>query len=368
MTCSWRAFPFRFRLDLPLLALLSFAFVVSEVTAALALEGRLRVVPVLFIPADNSEIGGGKVAAYRDLIRKYLALAQSYYRTQLVTDTFEIADGDPLVYTARHPHSYYDAHFKVEPDTLEVMVREMFDWFGEDRYSSRSVYLQIYARPSAYPINDNFHSRGHPFNGPPNNGGGVVQLELAYLMQTDDYAWPFLPTLIHELGHAFGLTHADCHGYNQNTNRSIMAKNPNVWSAETFSLSVPPPVFNPEEYLMLAQNKLAFPNFNFIPALHNPRGKSLKTVDSCTLWAMGEAIGKYRDLPGMGFELFWDGERVNDPETAFYSRQEARDDCTWNTRTYPRTRVTCTYNGESFTVPPAVQASRNRSSRPSRSR
>jgi hypothetical protein len=100
-------------------------------------------VPVLFIPSDNSEIDGGKVAAYKDLVRKYLVLAQSYYRTQLVTDTFEIAEGDPLVYTTKHPLSYYIAHFKVAPDTTELVVREMFDWLGEDRYSSRSVYLQI---------------------------------------------------------------------------------------------------------------------------------------------------------------------------------------------------------------------------------
>jgi hypothetical protein len=36
-------------------------------------------------------------------------------------------------------------------------------------------------------------------------------------------------------------------------------------------------------------------------------------------------------MPGMGFELFWDGKRVNGPEAAFYSRQEASDDCAWNT-------------------------------------
>jgi hypothetical protein len=32
-------------------------------------------------------------------------------------------------------------------------------------------------------------------------------------------------------------------------------------------------------YLMLAQNKLAFANFNFTAALHNPTGKSLATVE-----------------------------------------------------------------------------------------
>lgn len=269
MTCKWRAFPLRFRLDLPLLALLTFA--ACEVTAASALEGRLRVVPVLFIPSDNSEMRDGEVAAYKDLIRKYLALAQSYYRTQLVTDSFEIADGDPLVYTAKHPHSYYDDHFsKLEPDVAHVVVRELFAWLGEDRYTSRSVYLQIYARPSAYPIKENYYGGGRTFNGPPNTGGGVIQMELAYLMGKDNY--PFLSTLIHELGHAFSLTHADCHGYDMDTNGSMMAYNTRLWS-KGFSLSVPPPVFNPEEYLMLAQNKPAFPNFNFIPARHNPRGK-----------------------------------------------------------------------------------------------
>jgi hypothetical protein len=68
MTCKWRAFPLRFRLDLRLLALLTFA--ACEVTSASALEGRLRVVPVLFIPSDNSEMRDGEVAAYKDLIRK----------------------------------------------------------------------------------------------------------------------------------------------------------------------------------------------------------------------------------------------------------------------------------------------------------
>ena len=103
------------------------------------------------------------------------------------------------------------------------MVRELFAWLGDDRYSSRSLYLQIYARPSAYPIKENYYGGGRTFNGPPNTGGGVIQLELSWLMTAQNF--PFLSTLIHELGHGFGLTHADCHGYDMDTNGSMMSAN-----------------------------------------------------------------------------------------------------------------------------------------------
>lgn len=89
------------------------------------------------------------------------------------------------------------------------------------------------------------------------------------------------------------------------------------------------------------------------------RAHELETLKA----GIGETIEEYR-----GYELFWDGKRVNGPEAAFYSRQEARDNCAWNTRTYPRVRVTCIYNGEPFTVPSAAQASRDRGPRPDRSR
>jgi uncharacterized protein YecT (DUF1311 family) len=79
---------------------------------------------------------------------------------------------------------------------------------------------------------------------------------------------------------------------------------------------------------------------------------------------IGETIREHRHMPSMGFELFWDGKRVNGPEAAFYSLQEALDNCAWNTRTYPRVRVTCIYNGKPFTVPSAVQASGDRRPRP----
>ena len=59
--------------------------------------------------------------------------------------------------------------------------------------------------------------------------------------------------------------------------------------------------------------------------------------------------GWARRLRNIGVtRLFWDGKRVNGPEAAFYSRQEARDNCAWNTRTYPRVRVTCIYDGDVY--------------------
>ena len=57
-------------------------------------------------------------------------------------------------------------------------------------------------------------------------------MELTCLMGTEDC--PFLATLIHEMGHAFGLTHVDCHGYNMDTNGSLMSYNPRL-SSKGFS-------------------------------------------------------------------------------------------------------------------------------------
>ena len=55
---------------------------------------------------------------------------------------------------------------------------------------------------------------------------------------------------------------------------------------------------------------------------------------------------------------------VNGPEAAFFTRQDARDNCALNKRSYPKIRVTCNYNGEPFTV--ADYAPRTRPPRLSR--
>jgi len=333
--------PNRLLFNLASSLILALATLLGTDCSAQAQQGRLRVIPLLFVPADNSEIyEGGQIAAARDRLRQYLGLAQSYYRAQLGTDTFEVSEGEPLLYASTHPHAYYDDRFsKLMPQVHHLMVRELFDRFGEDRYQSRSIYLAIYARPSAYPIDGNYHGGGRTFNGPPDLGGGAVFLELQWLMTNAN----FLSTLIHELGHSFGLTHVDCHGYDMDSNQSIMSYNKRLWS-NGFQLSSPPPLFNPEEYAMLAQNKLAFPNFSFIPAKHNPLGKSLATADSCALAPMDQSIGEYRHVPGLGYELYWNGKVVNRPDSELWSRGASRDNCAWNKKTHADIRVECRYN------------------------
>ena len=257
-----------------------------------------------------------KLQRTETLLAKYLVVAQSYYRTQVVSDSFQIADRDPLVYAARHPHSYYDDHFsKLQPDVAHLVVRELFAWLGDDRYSSRSLYLQIYARPSAYPIKENYYGGGRTFNGPPNTGGGVIQLELSWLMTEQNF--PFLSTLIHELGHGFGLTHADCHGYDMDTNGSMMSSNTHLWS-KGFSLSVPPPVFNPEEYLMLAQEQACVSQIQiWVAARHDRSGMTLGDHGQLSLGLDGRVdSGIPAACPAWVVSSSSDGRAVNGPESA----------------------------------------------------
>lgn len=49
---------------------------------------------------------------------------------------------------------------------------------------------------------------------------------------------------------------------------------------------------------------------------------------------------------GVGFELFWDGRKVNGPETEFFSYQQAVNACEVNYR--PGIIVECRFHGRTF--------------------
>jgi hypothetical protein len=159
---------------------------------------------------------------------------------------------------------------------------------------------------------------GRTFNGMPNTGGGGIQMEFtAPLLEAE--TGRFQSTLVHELGHTFGLTHPDCRGYSLTENPSMMSYNPKHWSHGLSDEGQEYAGLNPEDFFVIGQNKLAFPNFHYVEAVHNPTHKHLTRIEECYLGPMGPAIGgdPERKLHNFGYELFFDGKRVSGPETLF---------------------------------------------------
>jgi hypothetical protein len=313
-------------------------------TPSAAATARLQVVPIIFLPADHGDISAADQSHYTATLRRHLELAQQHWRTVLGTDTFAISPHG-AVYRGRQPHAFYNPTGNREDGSegLGRLVIDLFAWQRDNRVDSRLIYLIVYARPPGAPGPQ--IGGGRPFNGKPGSGGGAAALELSSLVS--DKPYPFQSTLVHELGHTFGLTHPNCFGYDIATNTSIMSYN---LRHHTRGLA-PAAEFaglNPEEYFILARNPLAFPDFRYVEALHNPRRKPIQGVERCYLGPMTTQIGvdEQRKLEGVGYELFFDGKRVSGPDAPFMSRPQGVANCAWNRSDKKgRVRVDCRYNG-----------------------
>ena len=288
--------------------------------------GRVAVLPVLFIPRGAD---AGDPSALDAALAYHLELARAHYHDLLGT-TFAVAPGALSVVHGE----YADDHYQTGERADRVM-RELFAWQRTDRYRADVVFLVLYASGDR-PISGG----GIPFNGTGGTGGGYIELDLHSL--TSDRPYPFQSSLVHELGHAFGLPHAECYGYDQMTAGSIMSYDPRHWSSG-FSQSANRGDLSPEDRAVLAMNQRVFPGLRYDPARHG--AVDLARVQRCFHPPVGAAASPLADLIGVGFELFYDGERVNGPDAALYSRMQASESCRTSRTWYPGKQIECRYNG-----------------------
>lgn len=291
--------------------------------------GRVSVLPILFIPRGAH---AGDPAAHNATLAAHLELARAHYQSMLGT-TFAVSPSPLSVVQGEQGDEHYQTS-----ERAERIMRELFAWAQTDRYRANFVFLVLYASGER-----KISGGGIPFNGTSGTGGGYIELDLSSL--TSDRPYPFQSSLVHELGHAFGLAHADCYGYDQMTSSSIMSYNPQHWSSG-LSQSATPGGLGPEDRAVLALNQRVFPGLRYDSrAGDSRRGVDPARLQRCFQSAVSAAASPLVDLIGVGFELFYDGARVNGPDAALYSRQQAVESCRTSRSWYPAMQVECRYNG-----------------------
>lgn len=304
---------------------------------------RIMLRKILFLPND-AVISEADAMAAIDLLGEFVTIARSFYYALLETDTFAISSGKEEIYRSDHPASFYTQRNDSQ-DSAHLITGELLSWLGENRLNSRHIFLVIFVRPES--SQTGFFGGGRTFNGPPNTGGGYVEMEYRSLIMDDPY--PFLSTLIHELGHAFGLAHVNCFSRDMNRNDSIMSYNQKHKSVR-MELGRQPGTLNPEEFFVLSLNKRVFPDFVFIPEAHNPENIALNpaSISGCFLAPMDESIGIFSQPADIGYELYFDGSRVNGAEAMFWSFPQALANAEWNANNQKKINVECYYNGILF--------------------
>lgn len=241
--------------------LLMLSVVVSTVAGALEEDDfprRIKVQPVFFVP--KGQLPPNRTQQLN--LHKHARICQMRYKQMLSgRDTFEIAG---------HPRT---VQYNSTLATLKKVDRKLFgnhllpilfDEFKVNRYNCPYVFLIIIMNPKEdWPTGG-----GRPINPGFNSGGGFVVLSSQKL---DDVTSSFQATVQHELGHAFGLPHVDTYGYDQKTNKSIMAYNrTNHW--KHFKPPKEQGILIPEEIRALSMNKRVFPDLYFDRANDVPKG------------------------------------------------------------------------------------------------
>ncbi|MEK6610036.1 MAG: hypothetical protein AABZ35_03850, partial [Gemmatimonadota bacterium] len=167
--------------------------------------------PIFFAPEGASLPS----AEQRARLARHLAWARARY-TELLGGRDSLAlDTATVVVQGRMPPAFYRGR---PEDGVPEIVAELLDHFRVSRFSCPWVLVVVVMNPR-----DDFPTGGgRPLNGGLGTGGGLVVLSSFALDRVPNVQ----STIQHELGHAFGLPHADGYGRDMRTDPSLMSYNP----------------------------------------------------------------------------------------------------------------------------------------------
>lgn len=223
----------------------------------------ITVLPIFFVPQDEAEPTPEQSAT----LMRHLVWTQTRYRELLRgQDTFNIAQGSPVIYKAEHPLGFYRG---LPENAAPQIVKESLAHLKTDRAACKHILLTVLMNPHQ----DFPGGGGRSINGGFDTGGGIVVLSSFALDKFPN----FQSTLQHEIGHSFGLPHINVYGYDMKTSDSLMGYNP-AHHTEGFEPSATPGIFLPEDLRGLGINKRAFPHFTFDPVKDIPVGYAIKPV------------------------------------------------------------------------------------------
>ena len=324
------------------------------------LEGpRISVKPIFYVFKDQWHSGLPSEEDLR-LIRHYLEHARDHFKQLLGPDVeaFDIAEASihrgqydessikKIAEQSLHtPSDQSKEHIqgqtqdqtrnpaqKLAPDFEHAMLKEILELRGSNRYIEPSVFVFILVNPNMQLYRPHWGGGGRSFNGGVNGGGGIVVLEYRRLR------YGFYSTLVHELGHAFGLTHVNCSGQSMSESESIMSYNPRHRSRGS-GVAINPGSLTDTERAKLLLSPRIFPHSQDLRQLQDQ-------ADACVLPAMDDYLGPVPNVHGVGYDLFFNERIVSGFDAMFYTKAQAKRHCAAMRERYAKIKVDCRFAGE----------------------